>query len=52
VRLPRGPQWTDAWTGQVHEGGRTVTVEAPLGRIPVFLREGADLPEDCWVNAR
>jgi alpha-D-xyloside xylohydrolase len=44
VRLPSGPQWTDAWTGQVYEGGRTVTVEAPLGRIPVFLRDGADLP--------
>lgn len=44
VRLPAGASWTDAWTGERHEGGRTIRVAAPLERIPLFLRDGADLP--------
>jgi alpha-D-xyloside xylohydrolase len=44
VYLPAGAAWTDAWTGQVHPGGRTVQAEAPLDRIPLFRRDGAALP--------
>ncbi|MEU7476918.1 glycoside hydrolase family 31 protein [Lentzea sp. NPDC042327] len=44
VHLPAGARWTDAWTGEEHEGGRTVTVAAPIERIPLFLRDGAVLP--------
>ncbi|GHA02727.1 hypothetical protein GCM10010389_47490 [Streptomyces echinoruber] len=42
--LPAGARWTDAWTGAVYEGGATVTVDAPLDRIPLFLRDDARLP--------
>ena len=44
VYLPAGATWTDAWTGEEFEGGQTVTVDAPLERIPLFLRDGAELP--------
>ncbi|HWG26847.1 glycoside hydrolase family 31 protein [Actinospica sp.] len=44
VYLPKGASWRDAWTGEEHEGGQTVTVPAPLDRIPLFLRDGASLP--------
>jgi alpha-D-xyloside xylohydrolase len=44
VYLPAGSHWTDAWTGQETAGGQSVTVAAPLERIPLFLRDGADLP--------
>ncbi len=44
VYLPEGAAWTDAWTGEQYDGGRTVTVDAPLDRIPLFLRDGAELP--------
>ena len=44
VYLPKGAVWRDAWTGEEYEGGRTVTVDAPLERIPLFLRDGATLP--------
>ena len=44
VYLPKGASWRDAWTGEEHEGGQTVTVPAPLDRIPLFLRDGATLP--------
>jgi len=40
VPLPRGT-WIDVWTGEHHEGGGEVVAEAPLGRVPVYAREGA-----------
>jgi alpha-glucosidase (family GH31 glycosyl hydrolase) len=45
VYLPAG-QWADFWSGEVHDGGREITVAAPLdgGRAPVFVRAGALLP--------
>jgi Glycosyl hydrolases family 31 len=43
VPLPRG-RWIDFWTGEGLEGGGTVAADAPLGRIPVFVRDGAMLP--------
>jgi alpha-D-xyloside xylohydrolase len=44
VYLPAGARWTDAWTGEVHEGGQTVMVPAPLERLPLLLRDGSQLP--------
>ncbi|MQS09531.1 glycoside hydrolase family 31 protein [Streptomyces alkaliphilus] len=44
VYLPAGARWTDAWTGEEYAGGTEVTVAAPLERIPLFLRDGAELP--------
>ena len=43
VRLPHG-SWRDLWTGTAYSGGQTVTVDAPLDRIPVFVRDGALIP--------
>lgn len=44
VYLPAGSSWTDLHTGTVHEGGHTVTLDAPLDVVPVLARDGA-LPE-------
>jgi len=44
VYLPGGSAWTDLATGEVTQGGRTITVDAPIDVIPVFARDGA-LPE-------
>ena len=43
IYLPRG-YWVDAWTDSLYEGGQTVTVDAPLDRLPLFVRTGAILP--------
>lgn len=43
VYLPQG-RWHDFWTHQVYEGPRGVSVEAPLDRLPLFVRAGAILP--------
>jgi alpha-D-xyloside xylohydrolase len=43
VYLPGGASWLDAWTGEPVEESGWVTAEAPLDRIPVYLREGGGL---------
>ncbi len=40
--LPAGASWTHIWSGASHPGGTEVTVDAPLGRPPIFLRVGSD----------
>ncbi|MGL4811606.1 MAG: TIM-barrel domain-containing protein [Beijerinckiaceae bacterium] len=42
--LPHGPQfWVEYHTGRIHDAGATVTVDAPFGKPPVFIRGGAVL---------
>jgi hypothetical protein len=43
VYLPRG-YWVDAWTDSVYQGGQTIIADAPLDRLPLFVRTGAILP--------
>lgn len=42
--LPPGADWYDYWTDEKYEGGQYVTVEAPIDRIPVFVKAGSILP--------
>ena len=39
VYLPAGSSWKDAHSGEIYQGGQTVTAAAPLDVIPVFIRE-------------
>ena len=43
VRLPKG-EWYDYWTGRGYRGNESVTAEAPIDRIPIFVKSGAILP--------
>lgn len=45
--LPAGQKWIDVWDANavVHGGGQNVTVETPLYRMPIFVREGAEIIE-------
>ena len=43
VRLPSG-DWFNYWTNTRYEGGRPVTVDAPINRIPIFVKAGAIIP--------
>ncbi len=43
VILPAGP-WYHWFTGATYEGGTTVTVDAPLTELPLFLRAGGIIP--------
>lgn len=44
VYLPEGSRWTDAWTHETYEGGAWIEARADLERIPLYLRDGAELP--------
>ena len=44
VYLPVGADWIDAATGVRHAGGTTLSADAPIERIPVFMRDGATVP--------
>ena len=44
VYLPEG-EWIDYWSGKHLAGKQTVTADAPLGRIPLYVRAGAILPK-------
>lgn len=59
VYLPAGTRWFNYWTNEVQEGGKNITVETTLGRIPLFVRAGSVVPvgpdvqysgEKAWDN--
>lgn len=43
VYLPAGREWENAWTGEAFHGGITVKADAPIERIPLFVRKGSCL---------
>lgn len=44
VYLPSGASWVDFWTGKTAGGGETVTANAPLNIMPLFVRAGSIVP--------
>ncbi len=42
--LPESPVWYDFWTGTSQKGGVEIDANAPLDRIPLYVRAGAILP--------
>lgn len=43
VYLPEG-EWFDWWEGTRYEGGQYILAEAPLNRLPLYVRGGAIIP--------
>lgn len=39
VYLPKGDVWTNLWTEEDFDGGQTITVQADLTQIPVFVKK-------------
>ena len=44
VYLPEGTGWYGVYSGKYFDGGKNVTVNAPLDEIPLFVREGSIIP--------
>ncbi len=44
VYLPSGAGWYDFYTGKRFEGGQSFNVDAPLERMPLFVKEGSIIP--------
>lgn len=44
IYLPKNQLWKDAKTNRMYEGGQTITVDAPLDMIPLFVRAEKQIP--------
>jgi hypothetical protein len=45
IYLPEGAVWIDYFTGEAYEGGRIInSFDAPLWKLPVFVKNGAIIP--------
>jgi len=43
VYLPQST-WYDFWTGEKQEGGKRITADAPLFKLPLYVRAGSIIP--------
>jgi alpha-D-xyloside xylohydrolase len=43
VYLPKA-KWYDFWSGRMVDGGREITGEAPIDRLPLYIRAGSIIP--------
>jgi alpha-D-xyloside xylohydrolase len=44
VYLPAGTDWIDFWTGKGAKGGQSITADAPLEKMPIYVRAGSIVP--------
>lgn len=44
VYLPAGAEWMEVRTGKVYEGGQSIEAEAPMEWMPIFVKNGRELP--------
>jgi alpha-D-xyloside xylohydrolase len=42
--LPKGASWIDFWTGKTYAGGQSITADAPIETIPLFVKAGSIVP--------
>ena len=44
IYLPDGAVWTNAWTKEKFVGGQWIYVDTPIEQIPLFTKNGYQLP--------
>jgi len=44
VYLPEGSDWYDFWTNELYSGGQVIEAEAPLDRLPLYVKAGSIIP--------
>lgn len=44
VYLPKGCGWYDYWTNDYYQGGQWLEAEAPIDKMPLFVRAGSIIP--------
>ncbi|MGN6713268.1 TIM-barrel domain-containing protein [Anaerocolumna jejuensis] len=50
VYLPEGTGWYDFWTEEYYEGGQVITADAPIDRIPIYVKTGSIIPMTCSMQ--
>lgn len=51
VYLPAGCDWYNYWTNQRIKGGQTITADAPIDTLPLFVRAGSIVPLGAPVES-
>jgi alpha-D-xyloside xylohydrolase len=51
VYLPAGSDWYNYWTNEKIHGGQSITVDAPIDTIPLFVKAGSILPLGAPVES-
>ncbi len=51
VYLPAGCDWYNYWTKERIKGGRTITANAPIDTLPLFVRAGSIVPLGSAVES-
>jgi alpha-D-xyloside xylohydrolase len=44
VYLPKSAAWYNFWTGQRFDGGQLIKTDAPLNKMPLFVKSGSIVP--------
>lgn len=44
VYLPAGSGWYDFWTNRYYEGGQWITADAPIDKMPIYVKAGSIIP--------
>lgn len=50
VYLPKSTSWFDFWTGKRFEGGQTIKTDAPMDKLPLFVKAGSIVPMGKFVQ--
>ncbi len=50
VYLPKTNGWYDFWTGKKYDGGQSIKADAPLDKIPIFVKAGSILPMGKFIQ--
>ena len=51
VYLPAGCDWYNYWTNERLHGGQTITADAPIDTLPLFVRAGSIVPLGSKVQS-
>ncbi|HKO11538.1 MAG TPA: TIM-barrel domain-containing protein [Acidobacteriaceae bacterium] len=51
VYLPAGADWYNYWTHKRYPGGQMLTVDAPIDKLPLFVRAGSIIPLGAQVES-
>jgi alpha-glucosidase (family GH31 glycosyl hydrolase) len=51
VYLPAGADWYNYWTHERFHGGQTVLVDAPIDKLPLFVRAGSIIPLGSAIDS-
>jgi alpha-D-xyloside xylohydrolase len=50
VYLPKSTIWYDFWTGEAYKGGQSIDAQAPIEKIPLYIKAGSIVPMGPYLQ--